>query len=68
MTFYLRFIEPNRTAIENGLFRFASMEQLKGWDSQLGYQFENLVVNHVGDLFGYLGVDRSLVLSAAPYV
>ena len=66
--FYLRFIEPNRTAIENGLFRFASMEQLKGWDSQLGYQFENLVLNHVGDLFGHLGVDRSLFLSAAPYV
>lgn len=66
--FYLHFIEPNRTAIENGLFRFASMEQLKGWDSQLGCQFENLVVNHVGDLFGHLGVDRSLVLSAAPYV
>lgn len=66
--FYLHFIEPNRKAISGGLFRFASMEQLKGWESQLGYQFENLIVNHVGDLFAHLGVDRSLVLSAAPYV
>ena len=65
--FYLHFIEPNRKAISGGLFRFASMEQLKGWESQLGYQFENLIVNHVGDLFAHLGVDRSLVLSAAPY-
>ena len=65
--FYLYFIEPNRKAISGGLFRFASMEQLKGWESQLGYQFENLIVNHVGDLFVHLGVDRSLVLSAAPY-
>ena len=65
--FYLHFIEPNRKAISGGLFRFASMEQLKGWESQLGYQFENLIVNHVGDLFVHLGVDRSLVLSAAPY-
>ena len=66
--FYLHFIEPNKAAISNGLFRFASMEQLKGWNSQLGYQFENLIVNHVGDLFGHLGIERSLVLSAAPYV
>lgn len=65
--FYLHFIEPNRKAISGGLFRFASMEQLKGWESQLRYQFENLIVNHVGDLFVHLGVDRSLVLSAAPY-
>ena len=66
--FYLHFIEPNRAAIDSGLFRFASMEQLKGWNSQLGYQFENLVVNHVGDLLEHLGIERSLVLSAAPYV
>ena len=54
--------------LRRGVFRFASMEQLKGWNSQLGYQFENLVVNHVGDLLGHLGIERSLVLSAAPYV
>ena len=66
--FYLHFIEPNRTSIASGLFQFASMEQLRGWDVQLGYQFENLIVNHVGDLFPHLGIDRTLVLSAAPYV
>ena len=55
-------------ASENELFKFASMEQLRGWDSQLGRQFENLVLNHVGDIFRFLGVERSLVLSAAPYV
>jgi hypothetical protein len=44
------------------------MEQLRGWDALIGYQFENLIVNHVGDLFKPLGIDRSLVLSAAPYV
>ena len=66
--FYLHFIEPNRISIADGLFQFASMEQLKGWDVQLGYQFENLILNHVGDLFTHLGIEKSLVLSAAPYV
>ena len=65
--FYLHFIRPNAVAINNGLFRFALMEQLRGWETQLRFQFENLIINHVGDLFGPLGIDRSLVLSAAPY-
>ncbi len=51
-----------------GHFEFVSLEQLNGWDSILGLQFENLVLNHVGDLFPHLGLERSLVLSAAPYV
>lgn len=66
--FYLHFIEPNRTAIDGGLFKYSSMEQMKGWDVQLGYQFENLIVNHVCDLFRCIGIERSLVLSAAPYM
>ena len=66
--FYLHFIRPNAVAINGGLFQFASMEQLKGWETLLGYQFENLILNHVSDLFKYLGVDRSLVVSASPYV
>lgn len=66
--FYLHFIEPNRAAIDGGLFKYSSMEQMKGWDVQLGYQFENLIVNHVCDLFRLLGIERSLVLSAAPYM
>ena len=66
--FYLHFIKPNASAIDKGLFRFASMEQLRGWEVQRGFQFENLIINHVGDLFRYLGIEKSLVLSAAPYV
>ena len=66
--FYLHYIEPRRRAIARGLFRFSSLEQMKGWDADLGFQFENLVLNHVTDLFPLLGLESSLVLSAAPYV
>ena len=65
--FYLRFIEPRQQAIEKGLFEFSSVEQLAGWNALLGLQFENLVLNHVNDLFAHFGLSRSLVLSAAPY-
>lgn len=66
--FYLKSIEPRAAAIKAGHFKFVSLEQLNGWHSILGLQFENLILNHVGDLFQHLGLERSLVLSAAPYV
>ena len=66
--FYLKNIEPRAAAIKAGLFEFASLEQLNGWDSILGLQFENLILNRVNDLFPHLGLERSLVLSAAPYL
>lgn len=66
--FYLHYIEPRRRAIARGLFKFASLEQMKGWETDLGLQFENLILNHVTDLFPFLGLESSLVLSAAPYV
>ena len=50
------------------MFRFSSLEQLPGWEPLLGFQFENLILSHIPDLFPHLGLDSSLVLSAAPYV
>lgn len=66
--FYLRYVHPRRQAIAKGLFKFSSLEQLKGWDTMLGLQFENMVLNHVEDLLPRLGLERSLVLSASPYL
>ena len=65
--FYLKNIEPRSSAIRSGSFVYSSLEQLNGWDSILGLQFQNLILNHVTDLYPHLGLDRSLVLSAAPY-
>jgi len=66
--FYLHFVEPRKQAIEAGLFELMSTAQLTGWHTALGIAFENLIVNHVNDLFPELGLDRALVLSAAPYI
>ena len=66
--FYLHYVEPRHDAIARGLFEFSSVEQLPGLQVFYGLQFENLVLNHVNDLFPLLGLDKSLVLSAFPYV
>jgi len=66
--FYLRYIESKAAAIEQGLYAVGSMEQLPDWQGMLGLQFENLVVNHARELFPALGLEHTLVLSAAPYL
>ncbi len=65
--FYLRYVAPRRQAIAKELFKFSSLEQLNGWETMLGLQFENLILNHVEDLLPRFGLERSLVLSASPY-
>ena len=65
--FFLRYIEPNLETIGEGRFALTTMEQLDGWDTILGLQLENLVLNHLPEFLPLLGLGKSLVLSAAPF-
>ena len=65
--FFLKFIQPNAEAIDAGVFRFRSLESLRGWDAVLGLQFENLVLANLEELLPHLGMDKIMIKSAAPY-
>ena len=65
--FYLKYVEPNRLAIERGAFRFTSLSSLPGWDAVMGLAFENLVVNNAMELVPFLGIGNATILSAAPF-
>ena len=65
--FFLKFIAPRAEAIRKGTFRLASMDQLPGWRSILGVQFESLVLNNLPVLLPRMGIGNALVLSAAPF-
>ena len=65
--FYLHYIEPNAVNIKNGKYKFVALEGLRGWNSILGLQFENLVVNNFEALLGPLGLKGVEIVSAAPY-
>ena len=54
--FYLKCIEPYRQAIEQGLFQFASLEQLTNWSGIMGLQFENLIVAIGTSCFRFWGL------------
>ena len=58
---------PRKTQIESGSFRFASLGTLPEWNSVMGLQFENLIVNNAMSLLPFLHLGNSIVESAAPY-
>ena len=66
--FYLKHVAPHEREIQAGRYVFASLDMLPGWESTLGLQFENLVVNNVNELLPRIHFGGIPVLSAAPYV
>jgi len=65
--FYLKYILPYAKMIDENAYRFGGLDALPGWDSIMGLQFENLVVNNLSALLSRLGLDRVLLKSAAPW-
>lgn len=65
--FFLRYVEPQLPEIEGGRYEFASLGTLPGWETMLGLQFENLVLNHAMELVPFLHLDGVPILSAAPF-
>ena len=65
--FYLKYVLPHETEILSGTYLPDTLESLPGWDSILGLQFENLVVNNFKELVKPLHLEGVPVLSAVPY-
>lgn len=67
LRFYLRYIEPNKDRIEKGLFESKSFMHMPGWESVMGLQFENLVVNNLKSLSKILRIDLIEITNAGPF-
>ena len=65
--FYLKYIEPQKSVIDEGAFMFSSLRELEGLDAVMGLAFENLVINNYRELLAHIHLDGSLVMSAGPY-
>jgi len=66
--FYLKFIEPNLTLIEQDRFENTSLSTLKNWETIAGLQFENLVLNNKSTILDALMIRSSDVIFDNPYV
>jgi AAA+ ATPase superfamily predicted ATPase len=67
LRFYLKYLEPIKAKIEKGLFSEVAIESLSEWETIMGLQFENLVLNNIRSVCSLLAINMNTVISAAPY-
>lgn len=65
--FYLKYIAPNLNKIERDAYREISLFSMPSWESLIGLQFENLVLNNRRHILRELGVRPEEVLYDNPY-
>ncbi|MEI6789707.1 MAG: ATP-binding protein [Myxococcaceae bacterium] len=65
--FYLKYIEPNKSAILNGDFRDRSLSALPAWSTVLGLQFENLVIANRHLLYEAMGLKKEEIIASGPF-
>lgn len=56
LRFYMHYIEPNLTKIEQGSFQEIPLSSLPGWEPMLGFQLENLLLKNRGLIYKALGI------------
>lgn len=66
--FYLKYIEKNLGKIEVGHFSDIDVASLPGWQSIMGLQFENLVLNNRKYLIDILNIRPSHIIADNPSV
>lgn len=60
--FYLKYIRPNKEKIETGV-----LKKLPAWESIMGLQFENLVLNNAPTIWSILGIKPEDIIFANPF-
>ncbi len=65
--FYLKYIQPNKGRIQKGHFNDYLLAQLPGWNSMMGFQFENLVLTNRKWIIEKLNLRPEDVVSDNPY-
>lgn len=68
LRFYLKYIEPKRDLIERNRFKFTTLNSLPGWDTIMGLQFENLVVNNRHLILSALNIKEKTITYDNPYM
>ena len=67
LRFYLKYIEPNRSQIKSNLYKFTKLDNLIGWKTILGLQFESLILNRFTELIPALNLQNETILSAESF-
>lgn len=67
LRFYLHYIEPNITKIEQNSFSEVPLSSLPGWEPMIGFQLENLLLKNRPLLYKALGLFSQDIVTDNPY-
>lgn len=67
LRFYLKYIEPNFTKIDQDEFKGRSLSRALGWIAIMGLQFENLVLNNRAFIWQKLNIFPADITANNPY-
>lgn len=65
--FYLKYIDKNILRIKNDEFAIKSVTALPGWESIMGFQFENLVLKNRRHIQSLLKIKPEWIVSSNPF-
>lgn len=68
LRFYIHYIAPNLTKIEQGSFLEVPLSSLPGWEPMLGFQLENLLLKNRMLLYRALGIHPQDIAMDNPYL
>lgn len=67
LRFYLKYIEPNHEKVINHRLDNMKVSDLPAWESNMGYQFENLILENRQHLWEILNIDPKDITFDNPY-
>ena len=67
LRFYLKYIAPVAEQVKKGLYRQVPLESFHAWDSIIGLQFENLVLDNLDGILDTLDLANVPILNAGSY-
>jgi uncharacterized protein len=68
LRFYLKYVAPHAASIEKGRFKKVPLSSLPGWETIMGLQFENLVLNNRESVLAALNIRPEDVIADNPYI
>lgn len=68
LRFYLKYIEPHKDKIKQGVFKQHPINNLPGFDTMMGFQVETLLLRNRPLLLKSLNLDPTTIVADNPYI
>jgi uncharacterized protein len=68
LRFYIKYVQPVAEQIASGTYHGKNLESLPEWETIMGFQFENLVLNNIPTICHAAEINPETIVSSGTYV